>query len=229
MNIKFCDLGLLDYTRSDQIQKHCHMLVQKQIGSGFILLLEHNNVITIGHRGREDSLKLTKDEYKSMNIDLVSSDRGGDVTAHMPGQLVVYPILDLKSLKLSVRNYIQLLEEVIINISMQYGVSGHRSPGNPGVWIDDRKIAAIGVRVKNYISQHGFALNICNSKDLFDLIVPCGLANKSVTSLSHEAQKKLQVSDVLLSTVSLLAKYLNMDSWEWLDRKYLLAQLDHYN
>jgi lipoate-protein ligase B len=136
-----------------------------------------------------------------MGVELFETERGGEVTAHMPGQLVVYPIIDVLKFKLTVRQYINALEQSVIDTLKDYGVIASTDANLPGVWVAGDKICAIGVRVKSRITMHGLALNINNETDLFQKIVPCGIKARGVTTLSKQVERRLDVNavrDVLL-------------------------------
>lgn len=148
-------------------------------------LLEHAPVFTFGRRARYDHLLAEPAELRLRGAAIVESDRGGDVTFHGPGQLVAYPILDLRTRRLGPSEYVRRLEEATISTLLGFGVRGERSPGRPGVWVDGAKIAAIGVRVNDGISTHGLALNVETDLSWFGAIIPCGISDATVTSLAH--------------------------------------------
>lgn len=152
-----------------------------------LALIEHRSVVTLGRRGDVGSLLVSREELFRRGIDLVQADRGGDVTYHGPGQLVVYPILDLRSRRLRIGDYVRGLEAALIDTAGAYGVAARRVEGRPGVWIDEAtKLASIGVRVSAGVSRHGLALNVATDLGDFETIVPCGLAGTSMTSLARE-------------------------------------------
>lgn len=158
---------------------------------GRLLLVEHDPVITIGrHPGSARHVLADAGVLARAGVEMVETDRGGDVTYHGPGQLVVYPILDLNRLGLGIHAYMRLLEDVAIAVCGRAGVVARREPGATGVWVDSaggaRKICAMGVRIRRWVSLHGLAINITTNLDHFGLIVPCGLAGRSVTSLRRE-------------------------------------------
>lgn len=148
-------------------------------------LLEHAPVFTFGRRVRYDHLLVDPARLRSRGAAIVESDRGGDVTFHGPGQIVAYPILDLRSRRLGASEYVCRLEEVTMGALLAFGVRGERSAGRPGVWVDGAKIAAIGVRVHHGVSMHGLALNVETDLSWFDAIVPCGISDAGVTSLAR--------------------------------------------
>jgi lipoyl(octanoyl) transferase len=159
-------------------------------------------VYTIGKSGKETNLLINENMMKSRGAALYKINRGGDITYHGPGQLVAYPILDLDNFGLSIKSYIDQLEEVIILVLKRYGINATRSEGATGVWLDAenpakaRKICAIGVRTSHWVSMHGFAFNISTDLSYFEHIVPCGIQGKSVTSLEKELGVKVEMEKV---------------------------------
>ncbi len=149
-----------------------------------LLLLEHPHVITLGRNGHLENLLASEEILSRAGISFYPTDRGGDVTYHGPGQLVGYPILDLREWKRDVGAYVRSVEQAIIDTLADYGIAAGRIPGLTGVWVDDRKIAAIGVHLSRWVTSHGFALNVHTDLNYFKYIVPCGLT-KPVTSMSQ--------------------------------------------
>ncbi len=148
-----------------------------------LFIVEHEPVITLGREANADNLLRARDEYVNLGIDLVEADRGGDVTYHGPGQLVVYPILPLERMGIRVRAYLRTLEQIIINTLADFQIEAWREEGLTGVWTDTGKIAAIGIGLRKHVSYHGAALNVAPNLEHFRLIVPCGIQNKPVTSM----------------------------------------------
>lgn len=153
-----------------------------------LLLVEHDPpVITISARKTaRQHLVATPDMLARAGVEVCETDRGGDITYHGPGQLVVYPILDLNTLGLRLHGYMRLLEQVVIDTLARFGIEGHRDEAATGVWVGDSKICAMGVRVSRWVTMHGLALNVTTNLDHFDLIVPCGLVGRGVTSMARE-------------------------------------------
>ena len=154
-------------------------------GCSTVFLLEHAPVITLGRRARREHVLLDADGLARLGIQLVETDRGGDVTYHGPGQMVAYPVLDLNGWRPSVNWYLRALEETLIRLLEGYGLRGERVEGFTGVWVDGAKVAAIGVGVRHWITWHGVALNVNPDENHWRAIIPCGIKDKPVTSLSR--------------------------------------------
>jgi lipoate-protein ligase B len=153
--------------------------------SEVLFLLQHPPVFTFGRRVRPENLLIDADDLRRLGAGVIASDRGGDVTFHGPGQVVAYPILDLRGRGLGPNPYVRGLEECMIRTLRDFGLHGERVAGRPGVWAGDAKIGAIGVRIQGGVSRHGFALNVETDLSWFDAIVPCGLSDASVTSMQR--------------------------------------------
>ena len=182
-------LGLIDYSTALDLQQTLVGLVKGGRAGHTLLLLEHPPVITLGRNATEQNVVASRDFLAGKRIELHETDRGGDVTFHGPGQLVGYPIFDLRgfSPKIGVVEFVRKMEESLIRTCGDLGVVTQRIPGMTGVWTEEQaKIAAIGVHVSRGVTSHGFALNVSTNLDYFKLIVPCGIADKPVTSLEHE-------------------------------------------
>lgn len=170
-----------------------------EVGAGrdpALMLLQHPPVYTLGARGKTAHLLLTDDAYRARGADVIATDRGGDVTFHGPGQVVAYAILDLRRAGLGAAAYVRVLESILIDVLAPFGIEGGRSPGRPGVWVGDDKIAAIGVRVSRGVTTHGVALNVNTDIDYFDDIVPCGLTGAGVTSMQRQLACAVPLADV---------------------------------
>ena len=191
------NLGLSPYEESLQIQKE---LVASRRSGGVpdqLLLQEHPHVITMGKSAPEEHIIMTKEQLDDHGIRVFHVGRGGDVTYHGPGQLVGYPILDLKPDRKDLHRYLRDLEEVLIRSLSALSVRARRRDNLTGVWVEDRKIAAIGVRVSSqWITSHGFSLNVRNDLSYFETIVPCGIKNVEVTSISNELGEWVEVDMV---------------------------------
>ena len=160
------------------------------------MITEHPPVITLGARQSANKLQVSRDSLIKQQIDVVDIRRGGGTTAHNPGQLVFYPILNLQELGLGISEYIRKLETIGTELLEELGVKSQQRKGLRGLWIDNRKICAIGIKVSRWITMHGFALNINTNLSLFDGIIPCGISDKEVTSLQKELKYLLNINDV---------------------------------
>lgn len=166
-----------------------------------LLLVEHPPVYTLGKSGHESNLLISEDQLAEGHIQYVKTNRGGDITFHGPGQLVAYPILDLEQFFTDIGKYLRFLEEAVIRTIAHYGLAGERSPGETGVWLEvgtprARKICAMGVRCSRWVTMHGLALNVNTDMRYFGNIVPCGIADKAVTSLQQELGHEVPVVEV---------------------------------
>jgi len=183
--------GRRGYAEALALQKD---LVRRRIAgevSDTLLFVEHPHVITLGKVAHREHLLAARSD-----VEVVETDRGGDVTYHGPGQVVGYPIVNLGGLRRDVKWYLERLEEVMVRAVAAYGVRAGRQPGMTGAWVGDRKIGAIGVRVERWVTSHGFALNANTDLSFFDLIIPCGLAGKGVTSLAKETGRDVDLDDL---------------------------------
>src|SRR5690349_6794775 len=196
-------LGTMPYDEALALQRR---LVEERRADGvpdILLLLEHPAVLTLGVRGDggRSHILATDAALASRGDDVFETGRGGDITYHGPGQIVGYPILDLKPDRCDVHRYVRDLEEVLIRVAADYGLAGERVQGLTGVWIGGEKVAAIGVRIARWITSHGFALNVSTDLEYFNLIVPCGIPDRGVTSLSRvlgRAVDRAEVEDRLI-------------------------------
>src|SRR5436189_3629200 len=163
-----------------------------------LLFVEHPHVLTLGVRGDggRSHILATPDALAARGVEVHETGRGGDITYHGPGQIVGYPIVDLRPDRCDVHRYVRDLEEVLIRVAADYGLTGERVAGLTGVWVGGEKVAAIGVRIATWITSHGFALNVATDLDYFNLIVPCGIADRGVTSLSKLAGRPLDRREV---------------------------------
>lgn len=180
------DCGLLAYDEALRLQMDLCAQRQDDAIDNTVLIVEHPAVITLGARKSENKLLVEEDDIRGRGIDLVQIGRGGGTTAHNPGQLVFYPIIKLKSLRLDVTAYVRSLEQIGIDLLAWLGVDSGRRKGFPGLWIGEKKIASIGVQLKKWVSFHGMAINLNNDLTIFDCIVPCGLEQVEMTSVLKE-------------------------------------------
>ncbi|MFW7380301.1 MAG: lipoyl(octanoyl) transferase LipB [Oligoflexus sp.] len=184
-NIVSQNWGRLDYQLAYEKQLACHQEVLSGQRLGFINLLEHPPTVTFGKHGKAENLLVQPEELERLGVCCVRSDRGGEVTAHMPGQLVIYPVLHLTRLGLGARAYVDLLLQATIGTLAAWGVDARVDAENPGVWVGQNKICAIGVRIKERVSLHGIAINVSNKLELFNMMIPCGIQQRGVISLQQ--------------------------------------------
>ncbi|XP_054003206.1 putative lipoyltransferase 2, mitochondrial [Hylaeus anthracinus] len=196
--VKVLWAGRLSYSAGLRLQKvlsnRHRQNLEKNI-SNTLVLVEHYPVYTVGIRGKSYTVE-DEEKLKSLGAEFFRTNRGGLITFHGPGQLVAYPILNLKQFKTSVKWYVCQIEKMIIRLCAEYGIKGKTSP-ETGVWVNDRKICAIGIHGSRYITTHGLALNCNTDLSWFDHIVPCGIEGKGVTSISKELNTNVSIQDVL--------------------------------
>ena len=214
-NIEVYELGLMDYEKVLKIQTELFNKIidqklknrrekTKNKTNNYLLFVEHPNVYTLGKSGDINNLLLSKEDLTKKDIQFFNTNRGGDITCHGPGQIVCYPILDLDNFFSDIHKYLRFLEEVVIKTLMEFNIIGERSLKETGVWInpkhnDARKICALGVKASRWVTMHGFALNVNNDLSYFDNIIPCGINNKSVTSVSKELRKSIDKFEIINS------------------------------
>lgn len=192
----YCDLGLFDYKDAWDLQKSIHQQRVENKIDDILFLLEHPHTYTLGKTADKENL-IGDDNYLAQNnISVYNIDRGGDITYHGPGQIVGYPIINLTNWIQDTHKYLRAIEEIIIKVCGTYGLKASRVENYTGVWIDDRKICAIGIKLSRWITMHGFAFNVNTDLKLFNGIIPCGISDKDVTSLNRELNKEINLSEV---------------------------------
>ena len=210
--VSFKDLGLIDYKQCWDFQeelfaeilavKSSNRKENKTISTkNHLIFCEHPHVYTLGKSGDEKNLLVNEDYLKSRGATFHKINRGGDITYHGPGQIVGYPILDLDNFFTDIHKYLRFLEEAVILTLKEYGLETERSPGETGVWFDigttrARKICALGVKSSRWVTMHGFAFNVNSDLSYFGNIIPCGITDKSVTSLQNELGRKMDMNEV---------------------------------
>ena len=225
--VVFRDLGLIEYKKAWDYQKELFKRIidlkslsrKKNVNiatQSHLLFCEHPHVYTLGKSGDKKNLLVNESYLKSRGATFYKINRGGDITYHGPGQIVGYPILDLDNFFTDIHKYLRLLEESVIKTLAEYGIKGERSVGETGVWLDvgkptARKICALGVRSSRWVTMHGFAFNVNTDLSFFRNIVPCGIADKSVTSLKEELGRKLEIDDVKEKLKKHLASIFKME------------------
>lgn len=186
------DLGLIDYQECLLLQRDLSGRVFEGKSQSSLIICRHNPVITLGRRAKRENI-LSPEKLASLGIGVIDTNRGGDVTLHFPGQLVIYPVFDLRVFGRDIGCFLRALEQAALLLLADYGIAAKREPGLTGVWVGERKIASIGIAVSRWITTHGLSLNVSGGLDLFSLIRPCG-RDIMMTSVEKEAQGKTTVS-----------------------------------
>jgi lipoate-protein ligase B len=207
------DLGLIDYPKALDLQRHLWSRRVEREVPDLLLILEHPHVFTLGRRGERSSLLISPDILEAMKIPLFHTERGGDVTYHGPGQMIAYPILNLKEYGYRLIGYVGELEEVILSVLRDFGIEGKRNSLNRGVWTGGDKIASIGVAIKRWVSLHGLALNYATDLKYFDLINPCGLKKVKITSMEKILGREIPREELFKSIKLQFQKVFKRD-WE---------------
>ncbi len=209
------DIGMMDYSKALDLQHRLWLKRVEENVPDLLLILEHPHVITLGRRGNQSHLLVSTEILEAMKIPLFHTERGGDVTYHGPGQLIVYPIFNLKDYGYRLIQYVNQLEEIILSVLKDFGVEGARDPSNRGVWVHGDKIASIGVAIKRWVSFHGLALNYATDLKYFDLIHPCGLEGKRMTSMEKILGKKVSRKELIKRV---LFQFKKVFEREWEDK-----------
>ncbi|MDA8956381.1 lipoyl(octanoyl) transferase LipB [Flavobacteriales bacterium] len=212
VKVVFQDLGHIDYKQAWDYQEKLFdqiIAIKRQNRKeetnletqSYLLFCEHPHVYTLGKSGDEKNLLVNEEYLKSRGATFHKINRGGDITYHGPGQIVGYPILDLENFFTDIHKYLRFLEEAVILTLSEYGIESGRSDGETGVWLESgtqnaRKICALGVRSSRWVTMHGFAFNVNPDLDYFGNIIPCGIVDKSVTSMEKELGKKIDIQEV---------------------------------
>jgi lipoate-protein ligase B len=220
------NLGLIDYGKALDLQ---HQFWARRVEGelpNLLLLLEHPHVITLGRRGNRTHLIAPPEVLEAMNIQIFHVERGGDITYHGPGQFVVYPILDLKEYGCRLIRYVDQLEEVIVRVLKDFEIEGRRDVATRGVWVNEEKIASIGVVIKRGVSFHGFSLNYGTDLRYFDLIHPCGLEGKKMTSMAKILGREIN-REHLAERICFHFKQVFQSQWEEKELKALIEDGTH--
>ncbi|MCK9518791.1 MAG: lipoyl(octanoyl) transferase LipB [Dehalococcoidia bacterium] len=215
-SINVYDLGTTDYPEVHTLQQR--LQAQRRNGQGVdsLLLTEHRPVLTLGRSHPEPDLRVSAEVVANYGIRVVQTERGGDITYHGPGQLVAYGIVDLKDWSCSVLDYVSGLENTVIGVLADWGVRGEQRDGARGVWVENRKIASVGLNVRRWVTMHGVALNVEPDMSHFDLINPCGMQDVEMTSMSYEVGKQVPMTEVLDSFVFHFGRVFECAT-EWVD------------
>jgi lipoyl(octanoyl) transferase len=196
------DLGLIGYSEAFALQKRLVAARKSQTIDDLLLFCQHPHTITLGRNGKREHLLASDSVLRQKNVEFHSTDRGGDITYHGPGQIVAYPILNLAALRRDVVWYVRMLEEVMIRASAEFGVRAERVAGKTGVWVpaanaSEEKLGAIGIHISRWVTSHGLAYNVSTDLRYFDLIVPCGIADRKATSLEKLLARGVAVNEVM--------------------------------
>ncbi len=213
-------MGTIAYCEAQNVQER---LFEKRLEGSepdTLLLLEHDHVLTLGRSADDGNVLSPAEELRADGVAVERTGRGGDVTYHGPGQLVVYPVISLKEAGMGVTDYVSALEETVILLLGSYGLSGARDPRNRGVWMGNSKIAAIGLRIRRQISIHGLALNVRTDLSMYDRIVPCGIADAGVTSLLREGCD-VSMADVKAKLADIFLRTMGYTEGRYVDRAYI--------
>ncbi len=198
------DLGLISYIEAYALQQRLVAARKSAAIEDVLLLCEHPHVITLGRNAKSENLLVSEQVLRQKGVELHATNRGGDITYHGPGQIVGYPVLNLGAIKRDVGWYVRTLEEVMIRTTADFGLTAFRVPGKTGIWVHpvtdpgvaEKKLAAIGVHLSRWVTSHGFAYNVSTDLRYFDLIVPCGIANRKATSLEKLLSRNVGLEEV---------------------------------
>lgn len=202
--------GNISYDEGFKMQQKAYKLVADGECDGVIFILEHKPVFTVGANGGLENLLVTLEELKNKKIDIVKTNRGGNITFHGPGQIVVYPILNISKYYKDVHWYVSLLENVVIDTLSEYDIRGYKKPEYRGVWVDEKKISAVGVHLKKWISTHGLSLNVNLDKAYFSMINPCGITEFGIVSM-EDYQDNIKIADVKYKLIENFQKLLKIN------------------
>jgi lipoyl(octanoyl) transferase len=230
------DVGLIGYAEAWELQKR--LVAARKIGAiaDVLLLCEHPHVITLGRNGKREHLLASEQVLRQKGVEFHSSDRGGDITYHGPGQLVGYPILNLGAIRKDVVWYVRMLEELMIRVTAEFGITSERVAGKTGIWVrgtnnlnapgvTEEKLGAIGVHISRWITSHGFAYNVSTDLRYFDLIVPCGITGRKATSLEKILERAVTRMETVQPVLRNFGEVFGLEMRET-SRDDLLAQLE---
>lgn len=204
-NIEHID-HLTDYQEVLALLQKKKDLRKKNLIKDYFYIVEHKPVFTLGKRGGVENLLKDADFLKSKDICVVPTERGGNITYHGPGQLVIYPVINIKQLKMGIKEYVYRLEQIVIELCSKYDLNALRNSVNHGVWVDNKKLASVGVKVEQGVTLHGIALNVNNDLTPFSWINPCGLKDVKATSLKEQLNRNMDIGDVKKILNSEIAK-----------------------
>ena len=223
------DLGLIGYAEAYALQKRIVAARKAEAIEDVLLLCEHPHVITQGRNGKREHLLVTENVLRQKGMEYYETSRGGDITYHGPGQIVGYPILNLAAIRRDVVWYVRTLEEAMIRATAEFGITAERVAGKTGIWVrvgnTEEKLAAIGVHISRWVTSHGFAYNVSTDLRNFDLIVPCGIADRKATSLEKLLGRQVEQKEVAPRIAKHLGKLLGLEMRES-SRAELLEKLE---
>jgi lipoyl(octanoyl) transferase len=222
------NLGHTRYADAWKLQQEVWTLRHAKGIQDILLFTEHEHVYTLGKSTDDNHLLASERELKISGTDVFHIDRGGDITYHGPGQIVGYPIIDLNNYFLDIHRYLRSLEEVIIRTIAAYGILGQREKGMTGVWVNNEKIAAIGVKVSRWVTMHGFALNVNTDLSKFDRIIPCGIFHKGVTSMQRTMDRDVSIESVQEAIVESFAAVFECQP-SWIEKDKLSSTLMEFH
>src|SRR3989454_8816047 len=223
------DLGLIGYAEAWALQKRIVAARKAAAVEDVLLVCEHPHVITQGRNGKRENLLASEHVLRQKGVEFHTTDRGGDITYHGPGQIVGYPILNLGAIRRDVVWYVRMLEEAMIRATSEFGITAERVAGKTGIWVKsgdtEEKLAAIGVHISRWVTSHGFAYNVSTDLRYFDLIVPCGIADRKATSLEKLLGRSLDEKEVAPRIAKHLGELLGLEMKET-SRRELLEKLE---
>jgi lipoyl(octanoyl) transferase len=224
------DLGLLGYADAYALQRRVVAARKDGAIEDVLLLCEHPHVITLGRSGKRENLLASEHVLRQKGVEFHATDRGGDITYHGPGQIVGYPILNLGAIRRDVVWYVRMLEEAMIRATAEFGITAERVAGKTGIWVragnTEEKLAAIGVHISRWVTSHGFAYNVSTDLRNFELIVPCGIADRKATSLEKLLGRKVDEKQDAQRIAKHLGELLGLEMKE-ASKKDLLEKLEH--
>lgn len=227
------DLGLIGYAEASALQERLVAARKANAIDDTLLLCEHPHVITLGRNAKRENLLASDRILQQKNVELHETNRGGDVTYHGPGQIVAYLILDLAAIKRDVGWYVRMLEETMIRATADYGITATRESGKTGIWVSDssrrnpaEKLGAIGVHLSRWVTSHGFAYNVSTDLRYFDLIVPCGIADRKATSLEKLVNRRVDRAEAASHLTKHFAEIFGF-AMQSIGREELLEHMDH--
>lgn len=229
-NCLIVDLGLIGYAEAYALQKRLVAARKADAIEDVLLLCEHPHVITQGRNGKREHLLVGEQVLRQKGVEFFETSRGGDITYHGPGQIVGYPILNLSEIRRDVVWYVRMLEEAMIRATAEFGITAKRVAGKTGIWVDagktEEKLGAIGVHISRWVTSHGFAYNVSTDLRFFDLIVPCGIADRKATSLEKLLGRAVEKTEVATRIAYHLGELFSRELKK-VPKKELLEKLEH--